>query len=68
MAFTAASRRKGTRTKQRDRAGMGNTFLQLVNAGERARALGLPASACPFIAGDEDHDSWMFGWKGLDDD
>lgn len=67
MAFTAASRRKGTRTKQENRRAMGDPFLRLANAGERARAAGLPASACPYAEGDEDHDSWMFGWEGLDD-
>jgi hypothetical protein len=46
-------------------AGMGSTFLQLVVAGERAFAAGLPITANPYTEGDEDHDSWNFGWEGM---
>ena len=68
MAFTAASRRKGTRTKHANIAGMGDTFVQLVHAGERAFAAGLPITANPYAEGDEDHDSWNFGWEGMAND
>jgi hypothetical protein len=49
-------------------AGMGSTFFQLVLAGERAFAAGLPITANPYMEGDEDHDSWNFGWEGLAND
>lgn len=68
MAFSRASRRKGTRTKNANMRGMGDTFVRLVEQGERAFAAGLPKSANPYDEADEDHDSWNFGWEGMADD
>ena len=68
MAFTAASRRKGTSTKHANIAGMGDTFVQLVRAGELAFQAGKPKSENPYDPECEDHDSWNFGWEGMADD
>ncbi len=60
VATRAASRRKGTRTKQAARGG--SPFTRLVLEGERAFAAGLPRTANPHQG--DDRDAWDFGYEG----
>lgn len=66
--FTRAARKALSTQRQLDRQGMGDTFVRCVMMGERAYSAGLPITANPYDPEDEDHDSWNFGWEGMDND
>ena len=65
MINAAAARCIGTTINCADIAGFGNTFVELVLAGDRAFLEGRSKSSNPYDPETEDHDSWNYGWEGL---
>lgn len=49
---------------QKKREGRGNDFLIAVDLGERAREMGRDKSTCPYPAGSDMEDAWLFGFEG----